>query len=126
MLPSAVGAWLADPEIPRTVARLCDHFGAYFVISAAYLSFFSSGDASRCPLFLDRSCGDCRRSPFGDDRLSNFGVGLRSGLGDRCLSIRGDGRLALSLDLPFGLSRRLATFVYSSSRDLARFWVIRE
>ena len=85
--------------------------GAYFVVSAVYLSFFLSGDASRCPLFRGRSCGDCRRSPRGDGRLSNFGDGLRSGLGDGCLSTRGDGRLALSLDRTFELSRRLATFV---------------
>jgi hypothetical protein len=101
-------------------------FGAYFVISVAYLSFFFSGDASRCPLFLGRSCGDCRRSLFGDGRLSNFGDGLRSGFDDGCLSTLEDGRHALSLDLPFGLSRHLATFGYFSSRDLACFWVIRE
>ena len=62
-------------------------------------------------------------TPLGDGRLSTFGEGLRSGLGDGCLSTRGDGRLARSLDLPFGISRRLATFVYSCSRDLARFCV---
>ena len=84
-------------------------FGAYFVVSVAYLSFFVSGDASLYPLFRGRSCGDCRRSPRGDGRLSNFGECLRSGRGEGCLSTRGDGLLTRSLDL-IGLSRRLAVF----------------
>ena len=42
------------------------------------------------------------------------------------LSSRGDGLLALSLDLAFSLSRYLTVFAYSSSRDRGRFLVTQE